>query len=302
VPTSSANPIPTPKRSVPDMAGRIAVIGAGLMGSGIAQVAAHAGYEVVLRDTTSEALDRALSGIAASQNRFIAKNVISADDAEAARARISTTTELADAAGAEFVVEAVFEQLEVKQQVFRELDAIVDDNTVLATNTTAIPITQIASVVSAPERVVGTHFFSPVPMMKLCELVRGLRTSDDTLRRAREFAESLGKTCVVVERDVAGFVTSRLLVALLNEAVAIVDAGVATAADVDVACQLGFGHTMGPLATLDLTGLDVILHAAENIYAATRDEKFAPPELLSRMVAAGRLGRKSGEGFYKYNR
>lgn len=302
MPTSSANPIPTPKRSVPDMAGRIAVIGAGLMGSGIAQVAAHAGYEVVLRDTTSEALDRALSGIAASQNRFIAKNVISADDAEAARARISTTTELADAAGTEFVVEAVFEQLEVKQQVFRELDAIVDDNTVLATNTTAIPITQIASVVSAPERVVGTHFFSPVPMMKLCELVRGLRTSDDTLRRAREFAESLGKTCVVVERDVAGFVTSRLLVALLNEAVAIVDAGVATAADVDVACQLGFGHTMGPLATLDLTGLDVILHAAENIYAATRDEKFAPPELLSRMVAAGRLGRKSGEGFYKYNR
>jgi 3-hydroxybutyryl-CoA dehydrogenase len=284
------------------MAGRIAVIGAGLMGSGIAQVAAHAGYEVVLRDTTSEALDRALSGIAASQNRFIAKNVISADDAEAARARISTTTELADAAGTEFVVEAVFEQLEVKQQVFRELDAIVEDNTVLATNTTAIPITQIASVVSAPERVVGTHFFSPVPMMKLCELVRGLRTSDDTLRRAREFAESLGKTCVVVERDVAGFVTSRLLVALLNEAVAIVDAGVATAADVDVACQLGFGHTMGPLATLDLTGLDVILHAAENIYAATRDEKFAPPELLSRMVAAGRLGRKSGEGFYKYNR
>jgi len=284
------------------MAGRIAVIGAGLMGSGIAQVAAHAGYEVVLRDTTSEALDRALSAIAASQNRFVAKNVISADDAEAARARISTTTELADAAGAEFVVEAVFEQLEVKQQVFRELDAIVDDNTVLATNTTAIPITQIASVVSAPERVVGTHFFSPVPMMKLCELVRGLRTSDDTLRRAREFAESLGKTCVVVERDVAGFVTSRLLVALLNEAVAIVDAGVETAADVDVACQLGFGHTMGPLATLDLTGLDVILHAAENIYAATRDEKFAPPELLSRMVAAGRLGRKSGEGFYTYNR
>jgi 3-hydroxybutyryl-CoA dehydrogenase len=272
------------------------------MGSGIAQVAAHAGYEVVLRDTTSEALDRALSGIAASQNRFIAKNVISADDAEAARARISTTTELADAAGTEFVVEAVFEQLEVKQQVFRELDAIVEDNTVLATNTTAIPITQIASVVSAPERVVGTHFFSPVPMMKLCELVRGLRTSDDTLRRAREFAESLGKTCVVVERDVAGFVTSRLLVALIYEAVAIVDAGVATAADVDVACQLGFGHTMGPLATLDLTGLDVILHAAENIYAATRDEKFAPPELLSRMVAAGRLGRKSGEGFYKYNR
>jgi 3-hydroxybutyryl-CoA dehydrogenase len=130
--------------------------------------------------------------------------------------------------------------------------------------------------------------------------VRGFHTSDDTLARAREFAESVGKTCVVVNRDVAGFVTSRLLVALLNEAVSIVDAGIATADDVDVACQLGFGHTMGPLATLDLTGLDVILHAANNIYDATRDEKFAPPELLSRMVAAGLLGRKSGEGFYRY--
>ncbi|HET9186487.1 MAG TPA: 3-hydroxyacyl-CoA dehydrogenase family protein, partial [Acidothermaceae bacterium] len=128
----------------------------------------------------------------------------------------------------------------------------------------------------------------------------GFHTSDETLARAREFAESVGKTCVVVNRDVAGFVTSRLLVALLNEAVAIVDAGIATAEDVDVACQLGFGHTMGPLATLDLTGLDVILHAAANIYDATRDEKFAPPELLARMVAAGRLGRKSGEGFYRY--
>jgi 3-hydroxybutyryl-CoA dehydrogenase len=284
------------------MTGRVAVVGAGLMGSGIAQVAAHAGYEVVLRDTTSQALERALSAIVASQARFVAKNVITADDAAAARARISTTTDLADAAGAEFVVEAVFEQLEVKQQVFRQLDEIVGPDTVLTTNTTAIPITKIAAAVSRPERVVGTHFFSPVPMMKLCELVRGLHTSDDTLARARDFAESLGKTCVVVERDVAGFVTSRLLVALLNEAVAIVESGVATASDVDIACQLGFGHAMGPLATLDLTGLDVILHAAENIYAATRDEKFAPPELLARMVAAGQLGRKTGEGFYRYDR
>jgi 3-hydroxybutyryl-CoA dehydrogenase len=281
---------------------RIAVIGAGLMGSGIAQVAAQAGYDVVLRDTTSEALDRALSAIAASQARFVAKNTMTPDDAAAARARISTTTSLDDAAGADLVVEAVFEQLEVKRQVFAELDAIVEADVVLATNTTAIPITQIASAVSNPERVVGTHFFSPVPMMKLCEVVRGFHTSDATLVRARGFAESLGKTCVVVERDVAGFVTSRLLVALLNEAVSIVESGVATAADVDTACQLGFGHTMGPLATLDLTGLDVILHAAGNIYEATHDDKFAPPELLSRMVAAGRLGRKTGAGFYTYDR
>lgn len=280
--------------------GRIGIVGAGLMGSGIAQVAAHAGYEVVLRDTTAQALERAVGAISASQQRFISKNVITADDAEAARERISTTTDLADFAGVDFVVEAVFEQLDVKRQVFAELDAIVDASTVLATNTTALPITQVASAVTNPERVVGTHFFSPVPMMKLCELVRGFHTSDETLGRARNFAESVGKTCIVVERDVAGFVTSRLLVALLNEAVAIVESGVASASDVDVACQLGFGHTMGPLATLDLTGLDVILHAAENIYAATRDEKFAPPEMLARMVAAGQLGRKTGAGFYNY--
>jgi 3-hydroxybutyryl-CoA dehydrogenase len=242
-----------------------------------------------------------LSAIASSQERFVAKNLMGADDAEAARARISTTTEFGDLAGADFVVEAVYEQLDIKRDVFGKLDAIVDADTVLASNTTAIPITQIASAVSHPERVVGTHFFSPVPMMKLVELVRGFHTSDETLRQAREFAEALGKTCVVVERDVAGFVTSRLLCALLNEAVAIVESGIASADDVDTACRLGFGHTMGPLATLDLTGLDVILHATENIYAATRDEKFAPPELLSRMVAAGQLGRKTGSGFYRYS-
>jgi len=279
---------------------RIGIVGAGLMGSGIAQVAAQAGYQVVLRDTSTDALENALAAITKSQARFVTKNIISSDDADAARSRISTTTELADFAGSQLVVEAVYERLDVKRQVFAELGGIVDATTILATNTTAIPITQIASSVANPERVVGTHFFSPVPMMKLCELVRGFHTSDETLARARDFAESVGKTCIVVERDVAGFVTSRLLVALLNEAVAIVESGVASASDVDIACQLGFGHIMGPLATLDLTGLDVILHAAENIYGATRDEKFAPPELLARMVAAGQLGRKTGHGFYEY--
>jgi 3-hydroxybutyryl-CoA dehydrogenase len=289
----------TAESSLPE--GRIGIVGSGLMGSGIAQVAAHAGYDVVLHDTTSDALRRALAGIEASQGRFVAKGVFSADDAAAARSRIATTTDLGDLAGASFIVEAVYEQLDVKTQVFASLDRIVGGDVVLATNTTAIPITQVAAAVAEPSRVVGTHFFSPVPMMRLCELVRGFHTSDDTLRRARAFAESVGKTCVVVERDVAGFVTSRLLVALLNEAVAIVESGVASAEDVDTACRLGFGHTMGPLATLDLTGLDVILHAAQNIYSQTRDEKFAPPELLSRMVAAGQLGRKSGAGFYRYD-
>jgi 3-hydroxybutyryl-CoA dehydrogenase len=284
------------------VSGRVAVIGAGLMGSGIAQVAAQAGYDVVLRDTTSEALDRAAAAIEASQARQVSKQLMSTADAEAARARIVTTTSLAAIGGADIVVEAVFERLDVKLAVFRELDALAGPDAILATNTTAIPITQIAAATQRRDRVVGTHFFSPVPVMALCELVRGAETSDATLARARAFAESLGKTCVVVERDVPGFVTSRLLVAFINEAVALVEAGIATPADVDVACKLGFGHAMGPLATLDLTGLDVILHAAEKIYAETGDEKFAPPPLLRQMVADGRLGRKSGRGFYEYPR
>lgn len=272
------------------------------MGSGIAQVAARAGYDVVLHDTTRDALDRAMAAIDSSHARFVAKKTMTEPDAAAARARIVTATALDDIAGADIVVEAVFEELEVKQQVFRAIDALAAPDAVLATNTTAIPITKIAAATRRPDCVVGTHFFSPVPMMPLCELVRGDATSDSTLARARTFAEALGKTCIVVERDVAGFVTSRLLVALLNEAVTLVDAGIATPADIDLACKLGFGHTMGPLATLDLTGLDVILHAAQTIYAETGDEKFNPPPLLRRMVAEGHLGRKTGQGFSTYDR
>lgn len=279
---------------------RVAVVGAGLMGSGIAQVAAQAGFDVVLHDTTPQAHEHAMTAIAASQARLVARSVLTEADAAAARARIATTTDLDDIAGADIVVEAVFEQLEAKLQVFRDIDARADAGAVLATNTTAIPITKIAAATTRPEYVVGTHFFSPVPMMALCELVRGNATSDDTLARARAFAEALGKTCVVVERDIAGFVTSRLLVAFINEAVALVEAGIATAADIDIACRLGFGHPMGPLATIDLTGLDVILHAARSIYAETGDEKFAPPHLLEQMVADGLLGRKTGHGFYDY--
>ncbi|HEY7174737.1 MAG TPA: 3-hydroxyacyl-CoA dehydrogenase family protein, partial [Micromonosporaceae bacterium] len=184
----------------------------------------------------------------------------------------------------------------------RELDRLCKQDAVLATNTSAIPVTQIAAVTARPEAVVGTHFFSPVPMMKLCELVRGFKTSDVTLATARAFAESVGKTCVVVNRDVAGFVTTRLISALAVEAVKLVESGVVSAEDLDVACQLGFGHTMGPLATIDLTGIDVLLHATRNIYADTADDKFFPPELLQRMVTAGDLGRKSGRGFYEYHR
>jgi 3-hydroxybutyryl-CoA dehydrogenase len=282
------------------MAGRLAVVGAGLMGSGIAQVAAQAGWEVTLRDLDEASVQRGVAGVRRSLEKFAAKGAIAAQDVEVALGRITPTTDLEAAADADIVVEAVFERLDVKQDVFRELDRICKADAVLATNTSAIPVTQIAAATQRPESVAGTHFFSPVPMMKLCELVRGYKTSDEALARARAFAEEIGKTCIVVNRDIAGFVTTRLISAFVVEAVKLVESGVVSAEDLDIACRLGFGHPMGPLATTDLTGVDVLLHATKNIYNDTADEKFFPPELLARMVTAGDLGRKTGRGFYTY--
>ena len=282
------------------MAGSVAVVGAGLMGAGIAQVAAQAGWSVTLRDVTEDALRKARAGIEGSYGKFAAKGRMSQEDVEASLARISYTTDLAAAGEADLIVEAVFERLDVKQGVFVELDKVCREDAVLATNTSAIPITQIAAATSRPENVVGTHFFSPVPLMKLCELVRGFKTSDEALQAARDFAEGVGKTCVVVNRDVAGFVTTRLIVALSVEAARLVENGVATAEDVDLACQLGFGHAMGPMRTMDLTGVDILRNAALNIYEETQEAKFLPPELISRMVTAGDLGRKTGQGWYDY--
>ncbi|WP_338932155.1 3-hydroxyacyl-CoA dehydrogenase family protein [Streptomyces netropsis] len=282
------------------MAKKLAVIGAGLMGSGIAQVSAQAGWDVVLRDVTGAALTRGTDGIKASYDKFVSKGKLDADVAEAALARITATTDLDATADADIVVEAVFEDVDTKREIFRTLDGLVKDETVLASNTSAIPITKIAAATQRPERVVGAHFFSPVPMMQLCELVRGYKTSDETLATAREFAEGVGKTCIVVNRDVAGFVTTRLISALVVEAAKLYESGVASAEDIDIACKLGFGHAMGPLATADLTGIDILMHATDNIYTECQDEKFAPPELMRRMVDAGDLGRKSGQGFYQH--
>ena len=191
------------------------------------------------------------------------------------------------------MVEAAFEKIEIKHEIFRALDKIVREDAILASNTSAIPITKIAAVTERPERVVGAHFFSPVPMMQLCELVRGYKTSDETLATTRAFAESVGKTCIVVNRDVAGFVTTRLISALVVEAAKLYESGVASAEDIDIACKLGFGHAMGPLATADLTGVDILLHATSNIYTESQDEKFAPPELHA--PDGGRRGHRPQE-------
>ena len=277
----------------------VAVVGAGLMGAGIAQVAAQVGYEVRLFDVEAPALDRGLEAVTRSTSRLVEKGQLDVST-EDVLARIRPTTELSDLADAFIAVEAVFERLDVKQAVFRSLDAVLGPDAVLATNTSALPVTQLAEVTSRPDRVVGTHFFSPVPLMALCELIRGAPTSDETLAVAREFAEAVGKTCVVVNRDVAGFVTTRLMSALVVEAAKLVDDGVATPADIDVACRLGFGHAMGPLETLDLVGLDVMVDAADNIAAESPGTTFQVPEMLREMVRQGRLGRKSGRGFYEY--
>ncbi len=279
--------------------GAVGVVGAGLMGAGIAQVSAQAGYQVQLYDVSEAALERAMSGVATSVERLVTKGVVT-DSTDAVLARITPTTTLESFADVSLAVEAVFERLDVKQDVFRALDDVLAPEAVLATNTSALPITQIAAATRRPSQVVGTHFFSPVPMMQLCELVRGEQTSDETLAIAREFAERVGKTCVVVNRDVAGFVTTRLITALAVEAARLVESGVATAEDVDVACRLGFGHPMGPLETMDLVGIDVMVNAADNIAAETPGDTFAAPESLRAMVAGGTLGRKSGQGFYRY--
>lgn len=279
----------------------VAVTGAGLMGSGIAQVAAAAGYPVTLHDVAEPALTRARAGMRSSLDRFVAKGAVTGADAEETLARVTCTTDLDAVGDADVVVEAVFEQLEVKTAVFGLLDRVCAPGAVLATNTSALPVTTIAAATSRPESVVGTHFFSPVPVMRLCELVRGLRTSDETLARARSFAEALGKTCIVVHRDISGFVTTRLIAALSVEAARLVENGVATAADIDTACQLGFGHAMGPLRTMDLTGVDVLVNATRNIHAGTGEDKFQPPEILARMLSAGDLGRKTGRGWYTYD-
>ncbi len=270
------------------------------MGGGIAQVAAQAGHDVLVRDVDDAALSRGRTAIEASLAKFVDKQRMTSDERDAALGRIAWTTDLEAVADADIVVEAVFEEIAVKHEVFRVLDRVCRPDAVLATNTSALPVTKIAAVTSRPEQVVGTHFFSPVPLMALCELVRGRHTSDATLATAREFAEAIGKTCIVVNRDVAGFVTTRLITALVVEAIKLYESGVATAEDIDTACRLGFGHAMGPLATADLTGVDILHHASLNIHNETADAKFFPPELMTRMVEAGDLGRKTGRGFYRY--
>ena len=280
---------------------KLLVAGAGQMGAGIAQVAATAGYQVTMRDINDEALDKGMKTIEKSLGKFVEKGKVPEDTAKSALANLKTTKEMSDASDADLVVEAVFEKIELKQEIFMALDEITGPDCILATNTSAISITSIASVTKRPEKVVGTHFFSPVPMMMLCELIYGLQTSTETMEAAKAWAEDIGKETVVVNKDVAGFIANRVGLAMSGMAIDVVAMGVATPQDVDKTMKLGFAHRMGPCETADLTGIDVLMNAMKAIYNETQDERYWPPELMQRMVASGLLGRKTGKGFYDYS-
>ena len=280
---------------------RVGIVGSGIMGSGIAETAAVHGFEVVLRSRSQSSADGMVAGMEKSLNRQVEKEKIAAADAEAALARVTATSDLGELAGCDLVVESVVEDLGVKQHLFNELDRICGEHTILATNTSTLPVVEMAMVTGRPTQVCGIHFFNPAPVMSLVELVRAITTSDDTLQAARAFTAACGKEPVEV-KDQAGFVVNALLFPYLNNAVRLLEQGVASKEDIDTAMKGGCGFPMGPFALLDLVGLDTSLAILDALYAEYRDPNYAAVPLLRRMVAAEQLGRKSGTGFYDYHR
>jgi 3-hydroxybutyryl-CoA dehydrogenase len=279
----------------------IGVVGAGQMGNGIAHVAAQAGLGVVMHDIEDSFVERGLGTVDKNLQRGVDKGKLSPEDKAAALGRIQGTTSLGDLAAADFVVEAIVENLEVKSATFEKLDGICRDGVILATNTSSISVTSIAAATGRPERVIGMHFMNPVPVMKLVEVIRGLATTDETCRTVTDLAERLGKTPVEC-RDFPGFVSNRVLMPMINEAVYCLHEGVATREAVDEIMKLGMNHPMGPLTLADFIGLDTCLYILEVLHEGLGEDKYRPCPLLRKHVEAGWLGRKSGRGFYEYAR
>jgi len=279
---------------------RVAVVGAGTMGNGIAQTFATHGAEVVLIDVVEPALKKGLAAIEKSLAKLAEKGKLTVGDTRTIFGRVKPSTRLQDARAAELVVEAVVEKIEVKRQVFQELDELAPGATILATNTSSISITALAAATKRADRVIGMHFMNPVPLMALVEVIRGQETSDATTQRVVAAAKAIGKTPVEAN-DYPGFVSNRVLMPMINEAVYCLMEGVATRESIDTVMKLGMNHPMGPLALADLIGLDVCLDILEVLHSGLGDDKYRPCPLLRRMVAAGRLGKKSGKGFYEYN-
>ena len=278
---------------------RIAVIGAGQMGNGITQVAASAGYEVLMVDIKQEFVDRGMATIQKSLSKLVSKERMSQSDADETLGRITTTTNRNDCADVDLVVEAVPEILELKTSIFSELDEICKPDCILASNTSSISISTIANATNRPDKVIGMHFMNPVPIMKLVEIINGDQTSETTNSTVVEAAEKMGKTALSCN-DSPGFVSNRILCPMLNEAILTLQEGVAEPAAIDGIMKLGMNHPIGPLALSDLIGLDTVLHIMNVLHEGLDDDKYAPADLLKTMVAEGKLGRKSGEGFYKY--
>ena len=278
---------------------KIMVIGAGQMGGGIAQVAAEAGLQVVLNDIDRAFIDKRLAFIAGLLDKNVAKERISAADKEAILARLVPSTDLQDAAEVDFVVEAASENMAIKEKIFRTLDAVAKPGVILASNTSSLPITQLAATTTRPTEIIGMHFMNPVPVMKLVEVIRGIATSDATYTQVKTLAEKLGKVPVEVN-DYPGFIANRILMPMINEAIYCLYEGVGDAEAIDTVMKLGMAHPMGPLTLADFIGLDTCLAIMEVLYAGFADSKYRPCPLLRKMVSAGWLGKKSGKGFFDY--
>jgi 3-hydroxybutyryl-CoA dehydrogenase len=279
---------------------KVFIVGAGFMGSGIAQVCAQSGMTVVLNDISQEAIDTGLKNITWSVSRFIEKGKLT-EDKETILNRISTSIDFSNASDAGLAIEAVFENVELKQEIFRKLDVACHKDTILATNTSAISISELASVTNRPHKVVGIHFFSPVPMMAAAEVIRGMVTSDETFAAGEAFVRQVGKEPILVRRDVPAFVINRINFRANLEAMRLVEEGVTTAEDIDKGLRLASGRKMGPFEIGDMVGLDVTYGALMSIYETTKDPYWYPPAILRHKVKAGNLGRKTGKGWYEYN-
>jgi 3-hydroxybutyryl-CoA dehydrogenase len=279
---------------------KVFVVGSGLMGSGIAQVCAQSGIQVFINDIGQEILDRALKNISWSVGKFIEKGKVK-ENLETVMGRIKTGTDFTAAGQVDLAIEAVFEKLDLKQEVFRKLDEACGAKTLLASNTSAIPITELAVVTKRPEKVLGLHFFSPVPMMEAVEVIKGTLTTDETISMGKEFVQKIGKEPIVVNRDVAGFLINRINYPSTLEAMRMVEEGVGTIEDIDKGLRLASGRRMGIFETGDMVGLDITYNALMSMYHETGDPRWFPPMILRRKIKAGHLGRKTGRGWYEYN-
>jgi len=278
---------------------KVLVLGAGTMGNGIAHVCAQSGLDVILKDVSDDFVQRGISTIEKNLGRMVKKEKISEDDMKATLGRITGVTDYSGADGCQLMVEAVNEDIELKKRVFKECEGILPADAILATNTSSQSITEVAAATGKPEKVIGMHFFNPVPMMKLIEIIRGYLTSDETYKSIEALSIKLGKTPIEIN-DFPGFATSRLIMIMINEAVFAYWEGVGDAESIDTGMKLGMNHPMGPLALADLIGLDICLNVMQRLYTGYDDPKYRPCPLLKKMVAAGHMGRKSGQGFYTY--